>query len=73
MTKKQAPKATPKKQGPVPKAPVTKPVAKNTKQTSDDIASIGSKAMKKPESLTLKEIKKLGASVVSQSNPNDGK
>ena len=69
MTKKPS-KSTPKKQA--PKAPAKKPV-KNTKQSSDDIASIGSKAMKKPESLTLKEIKKLGASVVSQSNPNDDK
>jgi len=73
MAKKQAPKAAPKKQAPTPKAPVTKPVAKNTKQTRDNVASLSSKGLKNPASLTPAEIKKICASNMAQSNPNDGK
>lgn len=73
MAKKSAPKATPKKQAPASKASVTKPVTKNTKQTRDNIASLSSKGLKNPESLTPAEIKKICASNMAQSNPNDGK
>jgi len=46
---------------------------KNSKESSDKTASLGSKAMKNPTSLTPKQIKSLGASVVSQSNPKKDK
>lgn len=45
----------------------------NKKQTSDKIASLGSQAMQNPKSLTPSQIKSLGASAVSQSNPKKGK
>jgi hypothetical protein len=79
--KKQAPKAnkpiakaTPKKQATKPATkPAKKPVTNNIKQTHDKMGTLGSKAMKHPEKLTDAEIRKLGACVVSQSNPNDDK
>lgn len=40
-------------------------MAKNEK-TSGDIASIASKGLKKPESLTKKEIQKISGSVLTQ-------
>ena len=69
MVKKAANKPKPKKEA--PKA--NKPAPKNTKETHNEIAKLGSKAMKNPKSLTPEEIKSLGASVVSQSNPRDNK
>lgn len=73
MAKKPAPKATPKKQAPSSKAPAKKPVAKNTKQTSDNVASLASRGLKNPDSLTPAEIKKICASNIAQSNPRDEK
>jgi len=70
MAKKPTPKATPKKQD---NKPATKPAKKNTKQTNDDMGSLGSLAMRNPEKLTPAQIRKLGACVVSQSNPRDEK
>ena len=66
---KTAKKATPKKST----SKVKKPIKKNTKETHDKIASLGSIAMKHPKQLSLKEIKSMGASLVSQSNPNANK
>ena len=68
MAKKPTPKATPKA-----KPMAKKPVAKNKKQTSDEIASLASRGLKNPDSLTPAEIKKICASNIAQSNPRDGK
>lgn len=70
MAKKPTTKATPKK---AVTKPVTKPAKKNTKETHDDMGNLGSLAMRNPEKLTPAQIRKLGACVVSQSNPRDGK
>ena len=68
MAKKPTSKVAPKA-----KPAAKKPAAKNTKQTSDNVASLASRGLKNPDSLTPAEIKKICASNIAQSNPRDNR
>jgi hypothetical protein len=50
----------------IPWGELVMPNKKTGSETSKDMASLGSKALRKPETVTRKEIRKLGGAVLGQ-------